>query len=159
VWAAALDAVTFWRLGAWRTLVLAARHLASSHEASVSGRGPGAPAQMVTFEAFRDLVKLLQLGVGDEAGIALAEEENVEARAAAQSAAAAEAASGAPVGPPMPFSAPSGAGSKDRQKTEISSPSAACRLALQHRGRPVRPPVSRAEWLRLARARARLLVQ
>jgi len=104
----------------------------------VSGRGPGAPAQMVTFEAFRDLVKLLQLGVGDEAGIALAEEENVEARAAAQSAAAAEAASGAPVGPPMPFSAPSGADPKQQQEAHISNPTAACRLALQHCGRSVR---------------------
>lgn len=65
-------------------------------------------AQLVTFEAFRDLVKLLQLGVADETGIALAEEENIELRAQAQSAAAAEAGVKAPVGPPLPFSAPAG---------------------------------------------------
>ena len=114
----------------------------------------GAPAQMVTFEAFRDLVKLLQLGVGDEAGIALAEEENVEARAAAQSAAAAEAASGAPVGPPMPFSAPSGAESKARQTANISNPTAARRPALWHRGRPVRAVVQPGGLL-AAHSRAR----
>ena len=66
-------------------------------------------AQLVTFEAFRDLVKLLQLGVADETGIALAEEENIELRAQAQSAAAAEAGVKGPVGPPLPFSAPAGA--------------------------------------------------
>ena len=62
----------------------------------------------MTFEAFRDLVKLLQLGVADETGIALAEEENIELRAQAQSAAAAEAGVKGPVGPPLPFSAPAG---------------------------------------------------
>ena len=69
--------------------------------------------QLVTFEAFRDLVKLLQLGVADETGIALAEEENIELRAQAQSAAAAEAGVKGPVGPPLPFSAPAGAATED----------------------------------------------
>ena len=48
--------------------------------------------QMVRFEAYRDLVKLLQLGVAEEAGILLAEDENLDARAAAKSSAAAQAA-------------------------------------------------------------------
>ena len=38
-----------------------------------------AHAQLVRFEAFRDLVKLLQLGVAEEAGILLAEDENLDA--------------------------------------------------------------------------------
>lgn len=69
---------------------------------------------MVTFEAFRDLVKLLQLGVSDEAGIALAEEENFEVRAQAQSAAALEAGVGAGAGPPLPFAAPAGLALRSR---------------------------------------------
>ncbi len=48
--------------------------------------------QLVRFEAFRDLVKLLQLGVAEEAGILLAEDENLDARAAAKANAAAQAA-------------------------------------------------------------------
>jgi hypothetical protein len=43
--------------------------------------------QLVTFEAFRDLVKLLQLGFPEETGIMLAEDENIELRASAKSTA------------------------------------------------------------------------
>ena len=63
-----------------------------------------AHAQLVRFEAFRDLVKLLQLGVAEEAGILLAEDENLDARAAAKSSAAAQAAvsGGQAAGPKAP---------------------------------------------------------
>ena len=43
--------------------------------------------QLVTFEGFRDLVKLLQLSISEETGIALAEDENLEMRANAKSTA------------------------------------------------------------------------
>ena len=43
--------------------------------------------QLVTFEGFRDLVKLLQLSISEETGIALAEDENLEMRASAKSTA------------------------------------------------------------------------
>ena len=61
------------------------------------------PLQLVAFEAYRDLVKLLQLGVAEEAGILLAEDENLDARAAAKSSAAAQAAgAGGAQGRPAP---------------------------------------------------------
>jgi len=44
-------------------------------------------AQLLAFEAFRDLVKLHQAGYGDDAGIAAAQEENVSLRASAMAAA------------------------------------------------------------------------
>jgi hypothetical protein len=44
-------------------------------------------AQLLAFEAFRDLVKLHQTGYPDEAGIAAAQEENVALRASAMAAA------------------------------------------------------------------------
>ena len=43
--------------------------------------------QLVTFEAFRDLIKLLQLSISEETGIALADDENLEQRASAKSTA------------------------------------------------------------------------
>lgn len=44
--------------------------------------------QLVRFEAFRDLVKLLQLGLAEDmSGILLAEDENIELRASAKSTA------------------------------------------------------------------------
>ena len=43
--------------------------------------------QIVTFEAFRDLIKLLQLNISEETGIALADDENLEQRATAKSTA------------------------------------------------------------------------
>ena len=43
--------------------------------------------QVVTFEAFRDLIKLLQLNISEETGIALADDENLEQRATAKSTA------------------------------------------------------------------------
>ncbi len=43
--------------------------------------------QLVTFEGFRDLVKLLRLSISEETGIALAEDENLEMRASAKSTA------------------------------------------------------------------------
>ncbi len=43
--------------------------------------------QLVTFEAFRDLIKLLQLSISEETGIALADDENLEHRANAKSTA------------------------------------------------------------------------
>ena len=47
--------------------------------------------QLVALDSFRDLVKLLQMGLNDAAGIRAAELENVELRAQAKSAAAAAA--------------------------------------------------------------------
>lgn len=44
---------------------------------------------MLTFEAFRDLVKLLQQKVPEELGILMAEDENIAMRAAAKTDAAA----------------------------------------------------------------------
>ena len=41
----------------------------------------------MTFEGFRDLVKLLRLSISEETGIALAEDENLEMRASAKSTA------------------------------------------------------------------------
>lgn len=43
--------------------------------------------QLVKFEAFRDLVKMLQLGISEETAILLAEDENLEMRASAKSTA------------------------------------------------------------------------
>lgn len=43
--------------------------------------------QLVTFEGFRDLVKLLQLSISEETGIALADDENLDMRATAKSSA------------------------------------------------------------------------
>ena len=48
-----------------------------------------AASQMLTFEAFRDLVKLLQQKVPEELGILMAEDENIAMRAAAKADAAA----------------------------------------------------------------------
>ena len=84
-------------------------HFQSRLACSTGRRGPhpaftGVHAQVVRFEAFRDLVKLLQLGVAEEAGILLAEDENLDARVAAKSSAAAQAAltSGQAAGPKAP---------------------------------------------------------
>ena len=52
-------------------------------------------AQLVAFESYRDLVRLLQKGLEDAAGIQAAEEENIELRAQARTDAA--AAAGVPV--------------------------------------------------------------
>ena len=52
-------------------------------------------AQLVAFESYRDLVRLLQKGLEDAAGIRAAEEENIELRAQARTDAA--AAAGVPV--------------------------------------------------------------
>jgi hypothetical protein len=41
----------------------------------------------VNFEAFRDLVRMLQLGISEETAILLAEDENLEQRASAKSSA------------------------------------------------------------------------
>lgn len=43
--------------------------------------------QLVNFEAFRDLVKMLQLGISEETAILLAEDENLDMRASAKSTA------------------------------------------------------------------------
>ena len=53
----------------------------------VSNTTMTAPVQIVTFEAFRDLIKLLQLSISEETGIALADDENLEQRATAKSTA------------------------------------------------------------------------
>ena len=58
--------------------------------------------QLVAFESYRDLVKLLQLGLDDAAGIKAAELENVELRANARTAAA--SAAGVPVNNTRPAS-------------------------------------------------------
>ena len=69
--------------------------------------------QLVTFEAFRDLIKLLRLSIGEETGIALADDENLEQRASAKSTAvgqysqqiaqaAGRPAPGAPAGAALP---------------------------------------------------------
>lgn len=44
---------------------------------------------MLTFESFRDLVKLLQQKIPEEVGILMAEDENIAMRAAAKTDAAA----------------------------------------------------------------------
>lgn len=41
----------------------------------------------MNFEAFRDLVRMLQLGISEETAILLAEDENLEQRASAKSSA------------------------------------------------------------------------
>ena len=46
--------------------------------------------QLVNFESFRDLVTMLQTGYPERKGIALAEQTNVELRAAARAVAKAE---------------------------------------------------------------------
>ena len=67
----------------------------------------------MTFEAFRDLIKLLRLSIGEETGIALADDENLEQRASAKSTAvgqysqqiaqaAGRPAPGAPAGAALP---------------------------------------------------------
>ena len=43
---------------------------------------------MLTFESFRDLVKLMKLSVPEEVGILMAEDENIALRATAKSDAA-----------------------------------------------------------------------
>lgn len=77
--------------------------------------------QLVKFEAYRDLIKLLQLGVAEEAGILLAEDENLDARAAAKSNAAAQAAlTGGQASGPKAIATPAGACMSPRLLAEHS---------------------------------------
>ena len=61
--------------------------LLKSHVSNMTMTAVSAPVQIVTFEAFRDLIKLLQLSISEETGIALADDENLEQRATAKSTA------------------------------------------------------------------------
>ena len=58
--------------------------------------------QMLAFESFRDLVKLMKLNVPEGAGILMAEDENIALRAAAKSDAAGAAASADSRHQPLP---------------------------------------------------------
>lgn len=66
--------------------------------------------QLVNFEAFRDLVKMLQLGISEETAILLAEDENLEMRASAKSTAVGQFSlqSGQSSGPQPQALAPAG---------------------------------------------------
>ncbi len=66
--------------------------------------------QLVNFEAFRDLVKMLQLGISEETAILLAEDENLDQRASAKSTAVGQLnlQSGQSKGPQPPSLAPAG---------------------------------------------------
>ncbi|CAK0781024.1 hypothetical protein CVIRNUC_005260 [Coccomyxa viridis] len=67
--------------------------------------------ELVTFEGFRDLVKLLRLSISEETGIALAEDENLEMRASAKSTAIGQFnQQTAPPGPRSSTGIPAGSG-------------------------------------------------
>ena len=65
--------------------------------------------QLLSFEIYRDLVKLLQQNLSEEQGLIAAELRNIEERASARSAAAAAVGiSGGQTAGPAPSAAPAG---------------------------------------------------